>query len=274
MWQRNTWVGLVAAAVVGLAPAGAAEGKKNETSLNDLSLDVAALQTLHEFKFTPSQMEKLQKMAKETAQKPRRRKPAKASDEYREAVLALRSALVEDLDDDQIDTLEEQLDGLRDSEKPELDDDVEVTRAARKRAAEVLRRLSAPQVASFIAANADDVTDPLERLREALPKVRTKKAGEWKVYREEVASEVGRLVAGLDEDKADKVSTRAEALLTRARGLTAEEFKKERPALEKEARKVVGEVLATDVLRHFAEYALAEMLSNPRLAVVLKERLK
>jgi hypothetical protein len=277
MWQRTTWLGLalVAAAGLSLVPAGAADNKEEKRpGLCDLSLEVAALQTLHEFKFTPAQMERLQKLTRETAEKPRKRKAGKASADFRTALDALRAALVEDSDDDQIDSLEEQIDGLRDSEGPDLDDGVDITTAARKRAPEVLRRLHVRQVASFVAANADEIIDPVERLIEALTLARKKKADAWKEYRAGLAEEIGWLVAGLDEKKSQPVGAQVAVLLGKARRLAAEEFKKQQPALEKEARKIAGGVNPTAVLRHTAEHALAEMLSNPRLAAALKARLK
>jgi hypothetical protein len=277
MWQRTTCIGLVLATAAGLSLAPAASrapAREKEPSLSELSLEVAALQLLHAFKFTPAQMDKLQKLARETVEKPRQRKPGKGSVDFRAALVALREALAEDSDDDDIDKLEEQLDDLRDAEKPDLEDGVDLTAAARKRAPEVLRLLSARQVASFIADNADEVQDPLERLVEALALARKKKARDWREYRTEVAEEIARLVAGLTGDKPAQVGQRVSALLTRARGLTEEEFKKQQPALAREARQVAGGVSPMAVLRHIAEYALAELLSNPRLVVALKARSK
>jgi hypothetical protein len=277
MWQRTTCIGLVLATAAGLylAPAGAADpGKEKGPSLSELSLEVAALQILHSFKVTPAQMEKLQKLARETAEKPRQRKAGKGSVDFRAAVVALREALAEESDDDEIAKLEEQFDDLREAEIPDLDDGVDLTAVARQRAPEVLRQLSARQVASFIADNADDIKDPLDRLMEALARARKKKDAEWKDYRAEVAEEVGWLVAGLNGDKPVQVRKRVSALLARARRLTEEEFKKEQSALAREARRVVGNVSPVTVLRHTAEHALAEMLSNPRLAAALKARLK
>jgi hypothetical protein len=274
MKQRASLIGLALVAAGLSLPQADAADKEKEPSLSDLSLEVSALQTLHEFRFTPAQMQQLQKLLKETAEKPRKRKPGKASADFRTALGALHEALVEDLDDDQIDQLQEQADDLRDSENPELDDGVDITAAARKRAPEVLGRLRVRQVSSFIAANADDIFDPVERLTEALTQARKKKADDWKEHREEIAAQIGWLVAGLDEKKSQPVAAKVAALLGKARSLATEEFKKQQPALTKEAARIAGSVSPTAVLRHTAEHALAELLSNPRLGVVLKARLK
>jgi hypothetical protein len=252
----------------------AAENKKSEASLNDLSMEVTALQTIGSFKMTAAQMRKLQKLAAETAEKPRKRTPAKASAEYRQAVIALRAALVDNVDDGQIDQLSEELEELREADRPKLDDTAEITDAARRRAPEVLRLMSARQVAAYVALNAQEIHGPREVLTKALDQARDLKAKEWKEFRDTVSDEVGRLVAGIDEAKAEKIAIKVVVFLSKVRELTADDFAKQRPTLEKEARQIAGGAHPTDVLKHDLEYALAELLSNPRLAEVLKARLK
>jgi hypothetical protein len=253
------------------------EVKKSESaepSLTDLSMEVAALQTLREFKFTSLQMAQLKKLAAETVRKPRKRKPGKATKEFRDALAAFHDALVDDLEDDEVDPLEDQVDDLREAEKPVLDDDVEITEAARKRAPELLRRLKPSQLASYIAANEDEINDPLDQLLDALNLVRGMKVKRFQEWREEISEEVSRLLAGLDEEKADKIRVKVIALFSKVRGLKDNEFKKQLPELEKEARRIVGDIHPSEILRHAAEHALAEMLSNPRLGEAITARLK
>src|SRR5262249_55497143 len=119
-----------------------------------------------------------------------------------------------------------------------------------------------------------DAPDPVESLLDALDAVRSLKADEWKALRQDLADQVGRLVAGLDADKATAVGDRAVQLLIRVRALKEAEFKEQRAELEKEARQLAGEAGPLDVLRHLAEYALAELLSNPRLGQALTARLR
>ncbi len=265
---------LVVLAVLSPRVAGADKAAKNEPSPTDRELEITALLALHHFKLTSAQLKKLQEIAAETAGKPRARKPGTASEEYREVQAALRAALVDNVDDEQIDELEERLDGLRDAEQPDLDAEVDVTEAARRRVPEVLRHLTAPQLASYVANNADEIHDPLEQLTAAFVKAGVVTEQTWKKMREEVAGEVGRLVGGINEDRAERVAEQALALLDRARGLSAEQFKKLRPELERKARELAGRADALAVLRHSTEYALAELLSNPQLANALKARLE
>jgi hypothetical protein len=271
------WSGMPALAMILVlaGPASAQEAKQNEEiDLNDLSLEVSALQALHSFNFTDAQLHKLQSWAKETAAKPSKREPAKASKEYRDKLMELRDALVEATDDDKIDQLNEELEELREAQKPVVDDGVDLTPGARKRAAEALRLLKVQQFASYVAAVADDLHDPLERFLEAMQTVRGLKGNDWKQRREEIVDDILRLAAGVDSKKADKLTDQLTALLSRAHSMKDAEFKAKRQDLEKSARKLLGDLNALDVVRNYVEYGLAELLSNPRLTVALAARLK
>jgi hypothetical protein len=237
-------------------------------------MEVAALQALYQFRFTPEQMVKLKKLAGETAEETGARLAVAVSDAFRRTLFDLRSALVKADDEERIAKLFERLEDLRDAENPELDDAVELTDAARRRAPEVLGWLNARQVATHLAGYGDEFPDPLERILAALNKVRGLKDEQWKQLRDEVSEEVARLVAGLDTEKAGHVSDRVVQLLIQVRALKDDEFKKERPELEKTARQIVGEVGPLDVLRHAVERSLADLLSNPRLAAAIDARLK
>jgi hypothetical protein len=242
--------------------------------VNDLSLEVNALQTLHSLNLSAGQLRKLQGWAKETAEKPRKREAAKVSKEYRDKLLELRAALADGSDDDKIDQLNEELEELRNTEKPTLDDNVDLTPAARKRIPEALRLLKVQQLHAVLAGMGDELFDPLDRLLEQLPKTRELKGNEWKQRREEIVDEIVRLAAGIDSKKAGKLSDQLTALLSKAHGMSDAEFKAKRSELEKTARKLLGELGPLEVLRHAVEYELAELLSNPRLAAALEARLK
>jgi hypothetical protein len=246
--------------------------QRNRSSLNDLSMEVAALQALYEFQLTPEQMKGLRQLAPETAGKPGARQAAKASAEYAKTLVELHGALVQPAKAERIHELEEKLAELAQNEAPELDDLIELTEAACRRAPELLRQLSARQVASYIAQF--EFPDPLELLHAALDQVRPLAPKEWKEFREELSSEVGRLVAGLDAERAGRVGDKVVQWLIQIRSLTEEEFKAQRSELERAARQIVGDLGPLDVLRHELEYALAELLSNPRLEAALAVRLR
>jgi len=278
MSSRGVWLvlGVGAVAWLGLLSAGAADPgrQRGPQSLNDLGLEVGALQTLHALRATRAQMEGLQKVARETADRPPARTAGKASAKFRKTLAELRDALAANRDEDRINRLNDKLDQLRSAEKPELDDNMEITDEAREQAPRVLRMLTAAQVAGYLAGYADTMPDPLGRIQEALAKVRGLKEKDWKETRGQVGDEVGELVAGLDVDKAAEVSAQVGQLLIVARGLRDEEFKTQRRELERKAGRIVGDLGPTDVLRHVMERHLAELLSNPRLEAALEARLK
>lgn len=245
-----------------------------QSSASELQLEVQALQALYRFQMTPAQMRFLATLAPRTAPAQQPRKPGQVSDDYRQLLLDLRAALLDVNDEERIDSLEDKLDQSTEDEKPTLDDDIELSLEARKHASEVLRRLRPSQLAHYLGYVEDDVADPHERLRDGLEQVRKVAEDEWEAKRDEIAEEVGWLVVGVDVEKSGRVTERAAALLSKARGLSAEEYKKQRHELEREADKVVGDVGPVVVLQHTIEHALADLLSNPRLAPALAARLR
>jgi hypothetical protein len=251
----------------------AAGEKPAPTDLNDLSMEVGALQMLSQLQLTPAQLEDLARRARSTAQTPEPRTEPKVSARIRQTLVDLRHALLEG-DAEKIDKLNVELDKLFEKEKPEFEDTIEITDAAREQAPDVLRRLSARQAALFLAGYADGFPDPRERLTEAIEEVRKRPDKEWQPLRDEVADEVAGLVAGLDVDAAAVVRDRVTALLDRAHRLKDEAFKEKRAELDREVDQVVGKLGPTDIHRHFLERSLAELLSNPRLAAAVEARLR
>src|SRR5437879_4052606 len=94
-----------------------------KTSLSNLSLEVAALQTLHRFQMTPQQMEAMRKLAGDTMQKEAGRQAGKGNAKLRQSLTDLREALLRG-EQERIDSLEEKLDDLLDAEDADLDDEV------------------------------------------------------------------------------------------------------------------------------------------------------
>src|SRR5262249_40933376 len=126
MIRRALTIVVSLSALAGLIlAAGAApkeEKKRPKRELNNLSLEVAALQVIWQLDFTPGQLKELGAIAKDTVpQNARRRKASKASTGYYGTVHDLRDALLK-ADDEKIMLLTEKLDKLNDTESPELDD--------------------------------------------------------------------------------------------------------------------------------------------------------
>ncbi len=235
----------------------------------ELMQDITILQTLYALRLSPEQRKALHTLARQTAARPRPPQEVKVSAELQRTLVQLREALVKE-DEDQVEKLGEKLDKLRKAEKVTFDDEVELTEAARRRASEALKLLTGRQVAAYLGATADDIQDPVALVIDALAKVRSMSDDDWKELRDDVADRVALLVAGLDDERADEVSERVAAILIEAHNLSDEQFKTRRPGLEKEARKVRGDLGPTDVLRNILERTLAEVLSNPRLPAALE----
>lgn len=243
--------------------------------LNDLGQDIAALQSMDQLKLTRDQLRALRAVANSTSGTAGDRKEAKASDGVRQTMIALRKAYLES-DDKLLDALNDKLNALLDAEDGanSFDYAVELTDAAKTAAPTFFKDLGPRQVAGFLAALGDGVPDPLDRLSKAIDTARTVQGEEWQDLREQVPEEIGRLVAGFDHHPAGKVSDQVFDLLQKARGLSDAEFKADRPKLEAEARKIVAAAASTEILRHAVEHAVAELMSNPRLPVVLDARLR
>ena len=267
---------LAVAAILGLGSGAWGEEPKSTlpSSLNQLNLQVTALQILHNLNASPAQLHQLRKLAKETKSKDTDLKPGKGSDKFRATLLEMHQALLENKNPEQIDKLAEKLESLREEEKPELEDDIDLTESARHRAPEALRLLGAPQVAAYLSGLVGDIGDPQSRLVEALEQVRTMSNDQWKEFRGNFGDEIGRLVAGVDSDKSEKISDEVVQLLIVARSLKDADFKTQRPDLEKSAAKIVGDLGPFQVLQNVMENVMATLLSNPRVTAAIDARLQ
>jgi hypothetical protein len=237
-------------------------------------MEVQALRTLYNLRLTTEQMKELAKYAKDTAEPARKRNQGKASDEYRKVLTELRDALAAASDDDKIGDLEDAFTELEEKEKPDMDDSVEATAAARKRAPELFKKMRPSQLASYLGFLAEDVVDPQDVLVSTMKEIRSANNEEWKDRRDDLAEELGWLLGGVDEKKAQKVNDQVVAFLNKVKALSDDEFKAKQADLEKEAEKLAGDVGPERVLRNRVERTFAELLSNPRLQAALALRLK
>src|SRR5208282_5366892 len=143
-----------------------------------LSAEVMALQTLHQLQLTPAQLTALARLASATAPKPRVRKPAQASAKFRQKLTDLHEALVKgEVEDIQI--LTGEVARLQSEEKPKLDDSVEISDNARKKAPELVKMLTARQVAIYLVNYEAFLGDPAEVTFVALEHTLKIPAAEW-----------------------------------------------------------------------------------------------
>jgi hypothetical protein len=237
--------------------------------LGDLHAEVAALQAINALQPTEAQTKALLEVAAKTMQKAPPRRKVEVSEDYLKALTAVRAALISG-DQTKIESAQVALDKLGEAEDPEPDN-VEITDEARRFAPKLLKRFSARQIA-FYVGGLRDFPDPAEDTIRAMDEARMIDKKEWPALRDDVAFQVGWLVAGLDADAEEKVRDKVVALLDRAARLDKAAFEKQRHALEKEARALAGDLGPTDIVRHFMERVIAETISNHRFEAAMKMR--
>jgi hypothetical protein len=199
----------------------------------------------------------------------RTRTPAKATPKLASTLSDLYQALLKQ-DGAHIPALKDQVDELEDDDNIDLDDDVRATDAGRAKAPELLKHLKASQIAAYLAEHADEVADPVEQMMDALLEIREADAEDVDGEIEDTADEVGRLVAGLDAEKAKQISEHVTAWLKAGKPLKDDEFATRHAALQEAAERIAGEVPPMLVLTHWMENELAELLSNPQLPTVVE----
>jgi hypothetical protein len=247
--------------------------KNTKEDILSLHYEVSALETINHLKLTRSQLEQLRKLAATTAHKTTPVRAVKATQEFEKTLKDLRDALLDD-NEGRVAALTLALDDLREKEEVPEFEDVALTTEARKRTPEVLRGLSARQLMGFLADFGEDFPDPRDKLEEAFDEIRDANGKDWEELRDETAGQVAWLIAGLDAAAEGKIRPRVVALLNRVHPMKDEEFTAKQEELLKQVDEIVGKVGPLDVIRHFAERSLAELLSNPRLAAAAEARMK
>jgi hypothetical protein len=238
-----------------------------------ISLQVSALQVLSLLKSSGEQLKALGKIAQETTPKRQPRKQTKVSERHRRILTELRDALVAG-NDDRAAALSQELKDQQEKDPVELDDGIEIVGKARGRVVELLRLYNSRQVAGYLGSYGDDFPDPAERLLAGFEDAREVEGDDWEKGRKQLAETLGWLVAGCDAVAAAEVEKAAAALLDKAHDLRDEAYERQRADIEAAGRRLVGQVDSLQVIRHFMERELAELLSNPELPAILEERMK
>lgn len=239
--------------------------------LNTLSLEVTVMERMDAMGITPEQLAVLAVLAKETAEKPRDRDPARVNLKLRRAVLELHAALVKKKGDDYLTNLRLRVAEIKKKDKVELDDNWETTAAARAKAAEFLRLLKPTQV-SWLLVSVDD-TDPEELLRDAIRRSRILKELNWTEARNETVNDLSEALGGTDTDRADEIGQQVGMLLDRAHAMKEPEYKKQEARILEEARAMIRKVGPLRILENRATLSVARFLSNPALPAAVEQRL-
>jgi len=242
-----------------------------ELTLSALSMEVAALRTLHRFQVTPTQVEALANMAGETAMKVGKGLPIRASDKVRKRLLDLRDALV-DSDDERAQELEEKLAALLEEEKVDLEDRVKVTPTAMRKAQEFMKALRPGQIVSFLSDSVDDLPEPINALVDVLDVVADLKDKEWRELSDDIITDMKWQLGGIDAERTKAIGDKVADYLKKVRALKGKEIEDQRTELEKAAEQIVSQTPPILILQNFVEHSVAELLSNPRLAGALDAR--
>lgn len=241
------------------------------------------MQTLHDLDLDAAQFELLRAAMPKLEDDPAPRaidKPSvrsRVSAKYLATLESLRQALLHDNGPDakeQIDELRDELESIREDEAVELDDRVSIVDAARVKTAEVMKFVRPGQVVQYLTAYQDEIPDPVTALVDAADESRGADDGKFNALAERTARDIGFLVIGLDTAKAAPVEDRVRQWLSQNRALSDAEFKLARPELEKAAKAAIGDFDSFDILRHWIERDVAELLSNPQTTAMIDERIK
>jgi hypothetical protein len=232
------------------------------SDVNQANLRVAALDTLYELDLSVDQLRSLQKLARDAGSARPRSDISNAR--FASLLKRFQDALLAGDNDQTIARLRgEVVDQIESVEG--LDDQIEPTGPALNHAPEFCRNLKASQIAAFLASHADEVSDPAERMVEAVEEIRAAPASDAVGIGRKIANDIAHMVAGLDQDKSKTVADQVMEWLKQQPGSKDQMTDAERAKLEESAAKVIGEVSNMDVLEHWLQTQMAVLLSNPQL---------
>lgn len=269
--HRRMFFGFVLTAALCLSFGARAATPKAKEAEN-LELQVAALNKLHELELTGEQLAALEKVAAQvTADKSAAARKIGAP--YSAALTAVRDAMLEG-DEAKIVEAEDKLDELRESKNIDPQEEVEITDSARKQAPAALNVLTATQIAGYLAQHSDDVPDALQTMMDAIDESRGMADADYMALRTEAVSQVGLLVGGLTVAAQEAIAKRVGEWLDRARAMNEADIKSKHAQLEASAKQIIGKADPMQQLRHWLEREMADLLSNPELVPMISARRK
>jgi hypothetical protein len=264
---------LLMVAALGALSCNVANAQSTTTELpadpNLASLRINALMSLYEFDMSPGQLKELRAAAVKTAGN-QARPPVKGTAALAQAFKDVQSAL-EKRDEQAIVEARNKMVEL--TSDLDLDDDVNPTEAALAKAPAIRRQLRASQIAAFLAVHADELSDPTELVLGALEAIRDlrddnkngAKNGEIATLITQTGQTAGYLVFGTDSAKANGLASRISAWLKSTSELGAKEYDAQQSTQEEAVQKIIGDADPMDVLSHWLNFRIAQLLSNPEL---------
>jgi len=166
--------------------------------------------------------------------------------------------------DDQIIDDRNRLLSLEDKYQVSVDPTIVVTDAARSHAREIFELLNPTQIASYVADRAQAVPDITEILMAALDQCRQISDSDFNDYSRCLGQRVAVLTTGLDSDANQPVIDHVISMLTRARGLSDDEFASQRQGFQHEAQEIEKRCGPIDLINHAVQWDIASFLANPQ----------
>jgi hypothetical protein len=247
------------------APRQAPPGPELPSDLNIASLRVHAIDTLYELDLSPAQMNMLRTVA-DGMSDDHKRTAAVGNEKVTAAFADFNKALLARTDDQEIAKARNTLTELVTSDDVHLDDDVEPTSAARTKAPEISRKFTAGQIAAYLAAHADQIAGPVEKMMGVLTELHDGvNATDTVAQIKEAAEDIGRTVGGSDAKKTGAVTEQVSAWLKSHQDVTDEQLVAHHDELESAAEKVIGDVPPMEILGNWVDGETATLLSNPQL---------
>ena len=254
---------IVTCAVVCPSAVGKPKKKDWPSDLNAASLRVAAMQMLYELDASPEQLRAVKEAG---VADPAERPPVKGPEPLVKAVRGLRDALLAQPGDDaKISAARNAVADAAADVDPPLADQVRPTAGAKANTAAVVRQFSAGQVAGYLAAHADQVAGPAERLVSGLTEAGEGTPAEADGAVKRIAAEAAELAVGDDPGRAAPLAAKAADWLRANAAAGAPSSAADRAKLEASARAAIGDPPPVESLGHWFDAEVATLLSNPQL---------
>ena len=235
------------------------------TNLNLASMRVHAVDVIYQLDLTKEQIKALAD-ASEGAADEHSRTTAVGNPKLVTAFEDFYHAQLSQKDDEALAKMRNQLAELVTDDQVVLDDEVRLTTKAWDRVGQFSRQLTAGQIAAYLAFHADEIADPAEKMVGLLTDLHdTTNPTEIENQVDETTRVIGREVAGKDEVKAAQVTQRVADWIKDHKTISADDLVNTHAELEASARKVVGDVPPMELLGHWVDGELAELMSNPQL---------
>jgi len=246
------------------------------TRPSDVALEIEALRTLDDLQATAPQVHQLidacAGAAGETKTADTDAIDSAANDDRATymVLLRLREGLISG-DDARIEQDEKELSDLEEKSQVNFSPRITGSLPARTAAEKIVRLFSAQQIAALIAQRNEEISDPTEILVAALSQCRGMKLADFQAFNTDVSEEIADLVAGVTVRPNRSVQMRTAALMRTAFHMQQEDYDAQLPDLQDRAKNLT-KVAASMALRHWVQWEIVQLLSNPQLDLALTER--